>query len=195
MVRIFVNNESLDFKAETEKNIGQLLGEVEKFCNENGHTIYKIFLGEDELPLESLDALFQKSIQSNIELNLFTLSAETIKKNIDYIATDLEKKSESLKEVGIKLQTNDDVFVLDLIAGISKSIKTLFEYLNVVEFLHIEKTKIEKEKILQNQKFINEFLKEITNALEEKDIVTVSDLSEYELAPLLESFVKELRAL
>lgn len=192
MLRIFVNNESLDFKAEKEENIGELMGEIEAFCNKNGHSVYKIFLGEDELSLEKLDEIFAKPVNSDMELNLFTLSADDIKESLNEIKTSLFSQAESLKEVGVKMQTNEDGFVLCLIAEISKNLKTLFEYLGLLERINVDTSSLEGESILEKQGQINEFLQEITVALEEKDIITVSDLSEYELSPLLESLLKEV---
>lgn len=192
-MRIFVNNESLDFKTETEKNVGEVLGEVEKFCNQNGHTVYKVFVGEDELPLKNLDTLFAMPLNSDIELNLFTLSIESIKETIGEIAKELQEQAQALIEVGVKLQTNDDRFVLDLIAKISYNIQVLFEHLTLIQVLDTAAyKKLKTPDILEKQKTITEFLKDITTALEEKDIITVSDLSEYELAPLLEALVKDL---
>lgn len=196
MLKIFINNEPLDFEVDSEKNIGGVLGEVEAFCNKNGHTIFHVQANEKDLAPENLDELFTMPVSADLTIRLFTKSGEEIKESIKALGKNFFADAESLTEVSVKMQTGDDIFVLDLIERISGNVKTLLNFLRLEKLSKVGgNTKLGNSSILEEQQKVNEFLKEITNAFEEKDIITVSDLSEYELAPLLQNLGKGLAAL
>lgn len=193
---ITVNDIPLDYKVEAEATMGELLGAVEEYCNKNGHSIFKVLVDGTEIPADHLDELFQRAITDNLCLALYTISAERIKSDISNIGEKLLLDSEQLHEVPVKIQTGDDAFVYNIMERISKNIKLLFECLGLHRISNIGfETKIGEETVLEYQKKISAFLKDITDALETKDIVTVSDIAEYELSPQLESFGKGLISL
>lgn len=196
MLKIFINDEPLDFKIENEKKIGGVLGEVEKFCNKNGHTIFHVQTNEKAIAPESLDELFKMPVSTDLTLRLFTRSGEEIKESIKILGKNFFEDAESLTEVSVKMQTGDDLFVLNLIEKISENMKTLLNFLRLENLSKVGvNTKLGDTSILEEQQKVNEFLKEITDAFEEKDIITVSDLSEYELAPALQNLGKGLATL
>lgn len=188
MIQIFVNGESLEFTVEHEKTIGELLGEVETFCNKNGHTVFKIIADGKEIPAEQLDAFFAKPISGKETLQLFTQSGDEVTAHIRELGSVFKESAAALQNVSVKMQTGDDAAVLILIESVSQQMKTLLDFLRLEIISNIGvNTKLGDSSILEEQKKITGFLKEIADAFADNDIITVSDLCEYELAPLLEN--------
>ncbi|MBQ7612547.1 MAG: hypothetical protein IJU92_05695 [Spirochaetaceae bacterium] len=196
MLRVLVNGEVLDFQIENEKTVGEVLGEVEQFCNQNNHAVFKLLVDDKEVPLESIDDIFALPSDTEMTVGLFTKSADEIRKDIAEYGTEFIAMAKSLADVSIKLQTSDDSFVLELLSNISTSLKAVFSFFSLEPISGIGiQTIVSEVPLLETQQKISAFLKDITTAFEEKDIITVSDISEYELAPLLETFGNALQSI
>lgn len=196
MIQISVNDEPLEFTVEQEKTIGELLGEVETFCNKNGHAVFKIIVDDAEMTAEQLDELFAKSVSGTENIRLFTASGTDIKMHILELGLQLQQDAKDLQDVSVKMQTGDDSSVIALLEKISMRIKKLLEFLSLETISQIgADTELYGSTIIAEQKKITDFLKEIAQAFAEKDIITVSDLCEYELSPLLKNLGEGLASL
>ncbi|PIE99049.1 MAG: hypothetical protein CR988_00590 [Treponema sp.] len=185
MIKIAINGEKLDFKIENEKTIGDVMGEVEEFCNSQNNTVFSIFSNEREIKGEEIDKLFALPVTEELSIELFTKSGDDIKEQVMEIGKDLTDISMSLEEIPVKMQTGDDAFAISVIEKFSQKFVQLCRYLSLHKISGISvETKIDGQAVQDYQKEISELLTDITTALEEKDIISVGDIAEYELSPL-----------
>ena len=104
---------------------------------------------------------------------------------------------EYFEQVPVYMQTGKDVQVLNLLGTFSEKLNELYRslLLSDVTELPVDKLQIEEKSIHEYQKEITALLRDIVSSIEEKDIIQVGDLAEYELAPLVKTLINGVSSL
>lgn len=189
MLKIKLNSEHLDFQIEDEKTIGEILGKIEDFCNTQKATIIEVSVNDKILQPEELDELFLRPLTEELNIELFSISGNEIKEKVKALASEFINNAEDMENVAMNLQNGNDSDVIKLFETFSYNLSKMYNLEKLFDIAEIPgDIKFGEYDINELQTKITEFLKQIISALENKDTVEISDIAEYELAPL----VKEL---
>ncbi|UTC68152.1 MULTISPECIES: hypothetical protein [unclassified Treponema] len=185
-MNIKLNGQEIDLKFDTETTIGDVLGNIEEVCRKQKNTITQVCADGKELTLSQLDELFTKSLQEDITIELFTTSGDDIKELLKELGQIFIKNSEEIEQIPIKVQTGNDMEVIKTIEEFSLNLAKLYETAKLFDIADIPNDLNFGEMTLgEYQKEISSNLDAIINAIEGIDTVEISDIAEYELAPLV----------
>jgi len=93
---------------------------------------------------------------------------------------------EEIEKIPIKVQTGDDVEIIKTIETFSINLAKLYETAKLFDIAEInEDLKLGEMTLCEYQREISSNLDAIINAIEDTDTVEISDIAEYELAPLV----------
>ena len=185
-MKVKLNGQEIKLKLENEITIGDVLGNIEQECRNHKSTITKVFVNGKELTLKELDELFQDPHQMEINIELFTTSGEDIRILLKGLGDEFIKNSEEIEKIPIKVQTGNDVEIIKTIETFSINLAKLYETAKLFDIAEINADlKLGEMTISEYQKEISSNLDAIINAIEDTDTVEISDIAEYELAPLV----------
>ena len=184
-MNIKLNGQEIKLKLENEITIGDVLGNIEQECRNHKSTITQVIVNGKELTLKELDELFQDPHQMEINIELFTTSGEDIRILLKGLGDEFIKNSEEIEKIPIKVQTGSDVEIIKTIETFSINLAKLYETAKLFDIAEInEDLKLGEMTISEYQREISN-LDAIINAIEDTDTVEISDIAEYELAPLV----------
>lgn len=176
------------------KTLGEVLGYIEAECEKNKKTITTILVNNESVLAENLDSFFSKEIKDFNKIELFTTSAPQILEMLYAIGNNLLLIAENFKEIPIQLQTKKDEEALKTIGAFSEQMGGIQKIIPLFSSLHAE-----NKEIIQELQSISVFISEMTPLLEtflkglyDKDSITVGDIAEYELAPMIEQLAHNL---
>ena len=188
-MNIKLNEKELDLEFDTEVTIGDVLGNIEAACREKKNTITQVYADGKALTINELDELFQKPIQKDLNIELFTTSGNDVREFLKELGKEFIKDAEKIEGIHLQVQTGNSTDVLKVIEEFSLNLTKFYETAKLFDIADITEDFTFGEKTLREyQKEISSNLDAIINAIENTDTVEISDLAEYELAPL----VKEL---
>ena len=183
-MNIKLNGQEIKLKLENEITIGDVLGNIEQECTNHKRT--QVIVNGKELTLKELDELFQDPHQMEINIELFTTSGEDIRILLKGLGDEFIKNSEEIEKIPIKVQTGSDVEIIKTIETFSINLAKLYETAKLFDIAEInEDLKLGEMTISEYQREISSNLDAIINAIEDTDTVEISDIAEYELAPLV----------
>ena len=187
---IKINGEELSYTLENEKTLGEVLGSIEEACCREHETIVQISVDGKELTSQELDLLFTQPVDTDITIELSTFSGAEIRNYMKGLMKELSGYAEEFEQIPVYMQTGKDVQVLNLLGTFSEKLNELYRplLLSDVTELPID-IQIEEKSIHEYQKDITALLHDIVSSIEEKDIIQVGDLAEYELAPLVKTLI------
>lgn len=195
-MNITLNGNRLDFQLENEKTVGEVLGKIEEACRKEKSTINEVRVNGKAVSAEELDVLFQKDAQDPADIELFTIGGEDIRLYLKELAGSFIENAEALESVPVKMQTGKDGEVLSLIENFSVNLANLYNTVKLFDLAEIpQDLKFGDMPFTEYQKKIAEFLDAAISAFENKDTIEVSDIAEYELAPLVKELGNCLSAL
>lgn len=187
---IKINGEELSYTLENEKTLGEVLGSIEEACCREHETIVQVAVDGKELTSHELDLLFKQPVDTDITIELSTFSGADIRNYMKGLTQELSKYADDFEQIPVYMQTGKDVQVLNLLEVFSEKLNELYRSLllsDITELpIHIQ---IEEKSIHEYQKDITALLHDIVSSIEEKDIIQVGDLAEYELAPLVKTLI------
>ena len=187
---IKINGEKLSYTLENEKTVGEVLGSIEEACCREHETIVQVAVGGKELTSQELDLLFQQSVDTDITIELSTFSGAEIRNYMKNLIQELAKYAEDFEQIPVYMQTGKDVQVLNLLGTFSEKLKELYRSLLLSDVTELPiDIQIEDKSVHEYQKEITALLRDIVSSIEEKDIIQVGDLAEYELAPLVKTLI------
>ena len=187
---IKINGEVLSYSLETEQNIGELLGSIEAACRKAQETIVTVTADGKELGAEELDDLFAQPVDADIVIELSTVSGADIRNYMQSLAQELLATAAALEQIPVYMQTGKDAQVLALLESLSQKLNELYRALLLSDITGLPADiSIEGKLLAEYQKEITAFLQDIVTGIEEKDIILVGDLAEYELAPLVKALI------
>ncbi|CEM61598.1 hypothetical protein DWQ65_04540 [Treponema phagedenis] len=195
-MEITINGEILQYTIEHEKTIGEVLGFIELQCKEAKATVAQVLVDGKELLPEELDDLFNKPVDTDIKIELSTLSGQDVKILIKSICTQLIDTAEKLKEIPLHMQSGEINNSLNLLSEFSELLNKLYYCFTLFDIAGIDpQLKIHEKSIEEYQTEISPLLPDLVQAVEENDIVTAGDIAEYELGPLVKDFASGLSSI
>lgn len=187
---IKINGEELSYTLENEKTVGEVLGTIEEACCHEHETIVQVVVGGKELTSRELDLLFQQPVDADITIELSTFSGADIRCYMKELAKGLSGYVEDFEQIPVYMQTGKDVQVLKLLEAFSEKLNELYRSLLLSDITELPiDIQIEGKSVHEYQKEITALLHDIVSSIEEKDIIQVGDLAEYELAPLVKTLI------
>ena len=175
----------------------KLLGDyssIKPFLKSNIDRVYESNNGFIESILEN-----KAEIEDHLEeLRIFSenilIIAETRKneiitpeKELEQLKNSFEKTAEEAGNVSILLQTGKDREAMETVIGFVEFLK---KFSRILGILDIKKSiPVNKEAILE----FNSMLTELCSAIENSDSVLVGDLLEYEIIPVVENILTEIK--
>lgn len=187
---IKINGEELSYTLENEKTIGEVLGSIEEACCREHETIVQVAVDGKALTSQELDVLFKQSVDTDIAIELATFSGAEIRNYMKDLMQGLSQYADDLERIPVYMQTGKDVQVLNLLGTFSEQLNELYRSLLLSDITELPvDIQIEGKSIHEHQKEITTLLHDIVSSIEEKDIIQVGDLAEYELAPLVKTLI------
>ena len=187
---IKINGEELSYTLENEKTLGEVLGSIEEACCHEHETIVQISVDGKELTSQELDLLFTQPVDTDITIELSTFSGAEIRNYMKGLMKELSGYAEEFEQIPVYMQTGKDVQVLNLLGTFSEKLNELYRSLLLSDVTELPiDIQIEEKSIHEYQKDITALLHDIVSSIEEKDIIQVGDLAEYELAPLVKTLI------
>ena len=187
---IKINGEELSYTLENEKTLGEMLGSIEEACCREHETIVQISVDGKELTSQELDLLFTQPVDTDITIELSTFSGAEIRNYMKGLMKELSGYAEEFEQIPVYMQTGKDVQVLNLLGTFSEKLNELYRSLLLSDVTELPiDIQIEEKSIHEYQKDITALLHDIVSSIEEKDIIQVGDLAEYELAPLVKTLI------
>ena len=189
-MRINLNGEQLFYTLEKEQYLGELLGSLEAACRREHATIANIVVDGKVIEPNALDTVFMMPVDADITVDLGTLSGAEIRDYMKKIAQELLSTAEAFEQIPVFMQTGKDGDALSLLEIFSQKLNNLYRSLLLYDITELPADiQIEEKPLTEYQKEITALLQDIVTSIEEKDIIQVGDLAEYELAPLVKTLV------
>ena len=187
---IKINGEELSYTLENEKTLGEALGSIEAACCREHETIVQVAVDGKALTSHELDRLFTQPVDTDITIELSTLSGAEIRNYMQRLTQELLKYADDFEQIPVAMQTGKDTHVLNILGTFSEKLNELYRSLLLSDVTELPiDIQIEGKSIHEYQKEITALLQEIVSSIEEKDIIQVGDLAEYELAPLVKTLI------
>ena len=187
---IKINGEKLSYTLENEKTVGEVLGSIEEACCREHETIVQVAVDGKVLTSHEVDLLFKQPVDTDITIDLSTFSGTEIRNYMKALMQDLSKYADDFEQIPVYMQTGKDVQVLNLLGTFSEKLNELNRSLLLSDITELPiDMQIEEKSIHEYQKEITALLQNIVSSIEEKDIIQVGDLAEYELAPLVKTLI------
>ena len=187
---IKINGEELSYTLENEKTLGEVLGSIEEACCREHETIVQVAVDGKVLTSHEVDLLFKQPVDTDITIDLSTFSGTEIRNYMKALMQDLSKYADDFEQIPVYMQTGKDVQVLNLLGTFSEKLNELTRSLLLSDITELPiDMQIEEKSIHEYQKEITALLQNIVSSIEEKDIIQVGDLAEYELAPLVKTLI------
>ena len=187
---IKINGEELSYTLENEKTLGEVLGSIEEACCREHETSVQISVDGKGLTSQELDLLFTQPVDTDITIELSTFSGAEIRNYMKGLMKELSGYAEEFEQIPVYMQTGKDVQVLNLLGTFSEKLNELYRSLLLSDVTELPiDIQIEEKSIHEYQKDITALLHDIVSSIEEKDIIQVGDLAEYELAPLVKTLI------
>ena len=187
---IKINGEKLWYTLENEKTVGEVLGSIEEACCREHETIVQVAVDGKELNSNELDLLFKRPVDADITIELSTFSGAEIRRYMKELTQELSDYAENFEQIPVYMQTGKDVQALKLLGAFSETLNELYRSLLLSDITELPiNIQIEGKSVHEYQKEITTLLQDIVSSIEEKDIIQVGDLAEYELAPLVKTLI------
>jgi len=187
---IKINGEELSYTLENEKTVGEVLGSIEEACCREHETIVQVAVDGKELSSHELDLLFKQPVDAGIIIELSTFSGVEIRNYMKGLTQELSKCADDFEQIPVYMQTGKDMQALKLLGVFSEKLNELYRSLLLSDVTELPfDIQIEGKSVHEYQKEITALLRDIVSSIEEKDIIQVGDLAEYELAPLVKTLI------
>ena len=187
---IKINGEELSYTLENEKTVGEVLGSIEEACCREHETIVQVAVDGKELSSNELDLLFKQPVDADITIELSTFSGVEIRNYMKGLTQELSKCADDFEQIPVYMQTGKDMQALKLLGVFSEKLNELYRSLLLSDVTELPfDIQIEGKSVHEYQKEITALLRDIVSSIEEKDIIQVGDLAEYELAPLVKTLI------
>ena len=194
-MKIFINDNELDFSLENEKVCGEILNQLQvEFEKDNG-TIFKIIIDDVEITAEEIEKYSQKSIDDVNTINIIAVYAEDIKISLKDLALEIESLNQSFEELPVYLQGNNQAKVPEILTKFADNFSILCRLVSLTALFpeYFENIKIDDKNLSDFIRDFAPFLEDFENAIKDNDTVTIGDIAEYEIKPRFESFCEVIK--
>ena len=182
-----INGETVDVTLENEKTVGDFLKSFEEEAASNDATTTSIVLDGKTVPADQIDSVLDQPLSDSTKMELTTVSQSAVIEELKRCSGEFDQLKATLEEVSVLLQSGKDSEASAVISNLAETVGNFViatRYATLFPSLY--------EKILIDGKDIGTFFEEFTDilkdfetAMQDKDTVTVGDLSEYEISPRL----------
>ena len=194
-MKIFINDNELDFSLENEKVCGEILNQLQvEFEKDNG-TIFKIIIDDVEITADEIENYSQKSIDEINKINIIAVYAEDIKISLKDLALEIESLNQSFEELPVYLQGNNQSKVPEILTKFADNFSILCRLISLTALFpeYFENIKIDDKNLSDFIRDFSPFLEDFENAIKDNDTVTIGDIAEYEIKPRFESFCEVIK--
>ncbi len=194
-MKIFINDNELDFSLENEKVCGEILNQLQvEFEKDNG-TIFKIIIDDVEITADEIENYSQKSIDEINTINIIAVYAEDIKISLKELALEIESLNQSFEELPVYLQGNNQSKVPEILTKFADNFSILCRLISLTALFpeYFENIKIDDKNLSDFIRDFSPFLEDFENAIKDNDTVTIGDIAEYEIKPRFESFCEVIK--
>ena len=194
-MNIRINGNAIEYRLDQEENLGQVLGALEHECEKNGMTITGVSVDGETFNSADLDTIFSRLPEEVANLELETMSGADIVAIIHRIGEKMTVHVGNLSEIPVLLQTGEDSRVMEAIhsfAGDFESLCQSLPLLNTISERDTATILVEDIPLEQYPAQLTPLLGELIEAIKANDTVLIGDISEYELAPKVQSLATVL---
>ena len=194
-MKIFINDEELDFTLENEKTCGDILNQLEIEFEKNNGTIFSIKINDKEIGAEEIETISAKPIEEIEKINIVSIFASDIIQTFKTLCPKIEEINKDFEDLPIYLQGTNQ----GKIPGILTKFADIFDNLcNVISLTPLfpesfNNIKIDDKNFSDFIKEFSPFLADFENAIKENDTVTIGDIAEYEIKPRFESLINVIK--
>lgn len=195
-MEVFIDGKKLEYVLENEKTIGEVLGNIEEHCMKSNATVVAVSIDGSEIPADKLDGIFIKPISDVEMIELSTIKGSEIKEDVINLGDKFIQTAEKLTKIAVLLNEGKEGEVLSIIQEFSIMLKDLYMLYSLFNIAEIDyDSEFEGKTIATYKEEFSELLENIIEGFEQKDTVTISDIAEYELSPLVLALGKGLKQL
>ena len=191
-----VNGNKIDITLEGEKTVGEVLKSFEAEAAKNNATTVSITLDGKPVAANEFEEAIKAPITDTTCLELTVVTKTDISDAFSISSREFDALSKQLVDIPVMLQSGRDKEANEIITKLASEIDR-FCHAATLSALFPDTYK----KLLVDGKeigtFFGEFapiLSDFEKALEAKDTVTVGDLAEYEISPLLTMLSEAIKA-
>lgn len=189
-MKIYINDNELDFTLENEKTCGDVLNQIQIQFEKDNATIIGININGKNISVEEIDSLSQVGIEDVEIIKIIAVSAEHIKETLIALSYDFDKINQGFEDFPVLLQGNNMVKVSEVLKNFADDFDLLCRTVSLTALFpeYFADIKIEENSLVDFIKEFSPFLEDFENAIKENDTVTIGDIAEYEIKPRLESY-------
>ena len=187
-MELFINNEKINITLENEKTIGDILKALELEAENNNATIVEISVDGKNVQADDYDETAKLEFSENTKIEVKMISQFEVDNSLKEVSELLCKNGNELANIPVLLQTGKNSEADLAIKNFADSFNL---FCHTVSLTALFPEKYSKFLIGENTN-INDFfkdfaplVKDLSDAYESKDTVTVGDLCEYEISPRL----------
>ena len=187
-MQLKVNGNPLDITLENEKTVGDVLASFETEAEKSSLATVEISLNGEKISAEKFDSIISTPLDSSTLIELSVISEEEVKSEFKALSASILEAQKPLLDLSVLLQSGKEKEGAKILSNLA------FE---MDKFCHISRLSVLFPKLYKSitieDNSLNDFLesllpvlKDLKDAMENQDSVTVGDLAEYELTPRLE---------
>ena len=195
MVKVYVNGQDSQATLEQEQTIGDVLKSFELTCEQNNAAVIGITVDDKIITPQIFDEEAAKPLGKDTKFEFSVITEQTVKESFIKLSEYFDNLSAKMEEIPVAIQKVNNKEVIE-------SINTLAD--GIDEFCHVAawatlfpntftRTKLDGKDF---KDFFNEFspvLLDFEQAIKNNDLVSIGDLSEYEICPRLKAISESLK--
>ncbi len=182
-----INGETVDVTLEDEKTVGDFLKSFEEEAAKNDATTTSIVLNGKPVPAQEIDSVLDLPIDDSTKMDLTTVSKFAVIEELKRCSGDFDMLKEKLGEISVLLQSGKDSDASSILKALAESVSnfvTAARYATLFPELY-GNIQVDGKDLGAFFVEFSDILKDLETAMQDKDTVTVGDLSEYEILPRL----------
>ncbi len=194
-MQVLIDNQTVNIKVNEQGNMEEFLEEIQNFIHSQDDSKLviditvdgeKIFESQQEMNTIRLDKV------SKVEIKTDTITS-TVTRVLGEIQVELPKLSSAMTQISTSLQSGNREAALELFSQICSEWRKIIQFFdNISQILQLDFSKIKygDKSIDQANEELLALLVDTKKAIENDDLVMLSDLIEYELAGKIEEEIK-----
>ncbi len=196
-MQLKINGENVDITLEDEKTVGQVLKAFEEEAAKNSATTTNINLDGKDISADEFDTILDLPLKDDTVIDLTVVSEIALAENFRMSAENFNGLQKKLSEISFLLQSGKDSEAGKIIAFLADEIDIFLHTSRLARLFPTLYAKVSIDGKDVNAFFeeFMPFLKDLEEALENKDTVTVGDLAEYEISPRLKQIADSLQGI
>jgi len=196
-MKIYINDDELDFTLENEKTCGDVLNQLQIELEKNNGTIFNITINEKEINAEEIPEISLKDLSEIDTIKLITVFSQDIKNSLIELSSKIENLNKDFEELPVYLQGNNQSKVPEILTKFADTFDNLCRLVTLTALFpnDFQNIIIEGVNLSDFIKDFAPFLEDFEKAIIDNDTVTIGDIAEYEIKPRFEAFcdvIKEI---